>query len=179
MQSEKKAPGFQLPADEELSSEIAERLKELPPLNVFRMMALTPASFDSLMKFAFSILFESELDPRKREIAVLRVAHITGSNYEWTQHLAVARQSGVTDAEIELISGSGEVKDLDSEGNLLCRVADEISRDVRLSDEALAQVLERYGQRQAAELILCCSYFNMLSRLLESTRVQLEAQPAL
>ena len=46
--------------------------------------------------------------------------------------------------------------------------------DYRLSDDALAQIIELYGPQQAAELILCCSYFNMLSRMLESTRVQLE-----
>ena len=65
--------------------------------------------------------------------------------------------------------------ELDEESNLLCRVADEISRDVRLSDEALTQVLARYGIRQAMELILCCSFYNMMSRILESTRVELEA----
>ncbi len=37
--------------------------------------------------------------------------------------------------------------------------------------------MDRYGVRQATELILCCSYFNMLSRFLESTRVELESQP--
>jgi hypothetical protein len=66
------------------------------------------------------------------------------------------------------------VTSLDEEGNMLCRVADEIARDVRLSDEALKWALDRYGVRQACELILCCSYFNMLSRFLESTRVQIE-----
>ena len=54
------------------------------------------------------------------------------------------------------------------------RVAEEISRDIRLSDEALSAILTRYGTRQASELILCCSYFNMLSRFLESTRVALD-----
>ena len=39
--------------------------------------------------------------------------------------------------------------------------------------------MDRYGVRQATELILCCSYFNMLSRFLESTRVELEPQPPL
>jgi len=34
---------------------------------------------------------------------------------------------------------------IDTEGNLLCRVADEISRDARLSDEALAAIMDRYG----------------------------------
>ena len=58
----------------------------------------------------------------------------------------------------------------------MCRVADEISRDVRLSDDALEAIVARYGNRQASELIVCCSYFNMLSRFLESTRVPLEAE---
>ena len=58
-------------------------------------------------------------------------------------------------------------------------MADEISRDVRLGDEALAAILERYGERQATELIFCCAYFNMLSRFLESTRVPVEEQPVL
>jgi hypothetical protein len=85
----------------------------------------------------------------------------------------------VTDREIEKIAVDGPVTELDEEGNLLCRAADEISVQVRLSDDALQQVLDRYGTRQATELILCISYFNMLSRFLESTRVALEEESPL
>lgn len=167
-------PKIPLPADPTLPEDIRARLAELPPLNVFRMFANAPASFHQLLAFAFSILFESELDPRKREMAILRVAQATGSKYEWTQHVALARGTGVSEREIAVIGSEGTVTNLDEEGNLLCRVADEISRDVRLSDEALAAILDRYGTRQATELILCCAYFNMLSRFLESARVELE-----
>jgi glutamate racemase len=83
----------------------------------------------------------------------------------------------VTQQEIDQIGVDGPVQGLHEEGLLLCRVAEEISRDVRLSDEALEAILTRYGVRQATELILCCSYFNMLSRFLESTRVELESTP--
>jgi alkylhydroperoxidase family enzyme len=166
-----------LPDEAQLTPEIASMLGKLPPLNVFRMMANAPASFEPLVKFAMSILLGSEFDKRKREIAVLRVAKVTRSSYEWTQHVAVAKSVGVTDDEIAAINVDGAVTRLDAEGNLLCRVADEISREVRLGDEALAAIIERYGVRQATELILCCSYFNMLSRFLESTRVELESQP--
>ena len=164
-----------LPDEAQLSPEIVATLKKLPPLNVFRMVANAPASFHGFLDFAMSILMSSEFDKRKREIAVLRVAHVTRSTYEWTQHVFVAKSTGVTDDEIARIAVDGPVTRLDEEGNLLCRVADEISRDVRLSDEALAAIKQRYGIRQATELILCCAYFNMLSRFLESTRVELEA----
>ncbi|HSQ05011.1 MAG TPA: carboxymuconolactone decarboxylase family protein [Burkholderiales bacterium] len=171
-------PRIPLPNDDQLPADIRETLKTLPPLNVFRMMAAAPASFHGFLQLAGSILMQSEVDARKREIAILRVAHVTRSPYEWTQHVRLARQIGVTQQEIDRIGVDGPVQGLDEEASLLCRVAEEISRDIRLSDEALEAILKRYGVRQATELILCCSYFNMLSRFLESTRVELESTPA-
>jgi alkylhydroperoxidase family enzyme len=172
-------PKIPLPQDADLDSESLEILGKLPALNVFRMMANAPASFRPLIEFAFSLLVTSEFDARKREIAILRVAHVTRASYEWFQHVIVAKRVEVTDEEIEQIAVDGPVTGLDEEGNLLCRVADEISNDVRLGDDALQQILDRYGTRQATELILCVSYFNMLSRFLESTRVELEAKSPL
>ncbi len=171
-------PKIPLPSDDRLAADIRETLANLPPLNVFRMMANAPASFHGFLQLAGSILMQSEFDSRKREIAILRVAHVTRSSYEWTQHVRLALQIGVTQQEIDRIGVDGPVRGLDAEGSLLCRVAEEISRDVRLSDEALDAIVTRYGVRQATELILCCSYFNMLSRFLESTRVELESTPA-
>lgn len=165
-----------LPQDADLPEEARKALASLPPLHVFRMMANAPSSFRPFLDLAGSILIGSEFDARKREIAVLRVAHVTRSEYEWTQHVRLGRNLGLTDGEIAAIAVDGPVTGLDEEGRLLCRVAEEISREIRLSDEALSQIVERYGVRQATELILCCSYFNMLSRFLESTRVELEAE---
>jgi 4-carboxymuconolactone decarboxylase len=161
------------------ADDLPEGIREIvssSPLNVVKMMANAPASFLGFQKFAAGVLFKSEFDPRKREIAVCRIGHVTKANYEWTHHVRVAKGLGVTDEEISIISSENPVTSLDEEGNLLCRVADEISLNVRLSDEALTQSLERYGVRGATELILCCSYFNMISRFLESTRVELEAK---
>jgi hypothetical protein len=83
----------------------------------------------------------------------------------------------VTDAEIRATATEEPVSSLDEEANLICRVADEISRDVRLSDDALEQIIDRYGPREAAEVILLVSYYNMVSRFLESARVDLEDEP--
>jgi len=169
----KMIPCISYPEMENLSPEV-RRLVESFPMNVFRMAANAPACVKGLMELAQSVLFYNEFDPRKREIAVLRVAHVTKSIYEWTHHVTVAKHYHVRDKEIEIICTEDPVKSLDEEGNLLCRVADEISRDVRLGDDALSRILERYGTRGATELILCVSYFNFLSRFLESTRVELE-----
>ena len=164
-----------LPDEADLPADIRE-IVSASPVNVTKMMANAPASFLGFQEFAGGILFRSEFDPRKREIAVCRIGHVTKANYEWTHHVRVAKRLGVTDEEIRIIGSEDPVTSLDEEGNLLCRVADEISLDVRLSDDALSRILDRYGARGATELILCCSYFNMISRFLESTRVELETE---
>lgn len=170
------AVNIPLPTDEELEPEHRAMLAKVPPLNVFRMVAGTRRGLRPFLQLGGAVLSTS-MDARRREIAVLRVAHATGAGYEWAQHKPLARRAGVTDEEIGAIATEEPVSSLDEEANLICRVADEVSRDVRLSDEALEQIIVRYGPREAAEVILLVSYYNMVSRFLESTRVELERGP--
>ena len=169
-------PRIPLPTDDELTPEHREMLAKVPPLNVFRMVAGTRRGLRPFLQLGGAVL-SSCLDARRREIAVLRVAHTTGASYERAQHERLARHAGVTNQEINAIATEQPVSSLDQEANLICRVADEVSRDVRLSDDALEQIVDRYGPREAAELILLVSYYNMVSRFLESTGVELEAAP--
>jgi AhpD family alkylhydroperoxidase len=171
-------PKIPLPSDDELEPKHRELLAGLPPLNVFRMVAGAPRAVRPFMELGGAVL-STALDARRREIAVLRVAQATDARYEWAQHEQLARNSGVTEAEIGAIRTEPRVTSLSEECNLICRVADEVTRDVRLSDEALALIIDRYGPREAAELILLVSYYNMVSRFLESTRVELEDEPLL
>jgi 4-carboxymuconolactone decarboxylase len=171
-------PKIPLPSDDELEPAHRELLANLPPLNVFRMVAGAPRAVRPFMALGGAVL-STALDARRRETAVLRVAHATHAPYEWVQHEQLARNAGVTDAEIEAIGKEDPVTSLDEECNLICRVADEVSREVRLSDEALEQIIDRYGPREATELIMLVSYYNMVSRFLESTRVEVEDEPLL
>jgi 4-carboxymuconolactone decarboxylase len=164
-----------LPTDDELTPDHREILTKVPPLNVFPMVAGTRRGLRPFLQLGAAAL-SSSMDARRREIAVLRVAHATGAGYERAQHERLARLAGVTEEEIAAIAVEEPVASLDGEANLICRVADEVSRDVRLSDEALARLIERYGPREASDVILLVSYYNMVSRFLESTRVELEEE---
>ena len=171
-------PKIPLPTDDELEPGQREILASLPPLNVFRMVAGARRAVRPFLGLGAAVL-NGPLDARRREIAVLRVAHATNARYEWVQHEQLGRGVGVTDGEIEAIRTEEPVSSLDEESNLICRVADEVTRDVRLSDDALEQIVDRYGPREASELILLVSYYNMVSRFLESTRVEVEDEPLL
>jgi len=76
-----------LPSDEQLTDEVRETLANLPPLNVFRMLGHAPASFRPFLELGGSILGNQDFDARLREIAILRVATVTGAGYEWAQHV--------------------------------------------------------------------------------------------
>jgi alkylhydroperoxidase family enzyme len=169
-------PRLPLPSDEELPEHITRVLANLPPLNIFRMLGTLPESFRPFLQLGGSLLSDPEFDARRRETAILRVAHVTRAPYEWAQHVQLGRSVGLTDEDMAAIATDGPVAGLDEEGNLVCRVVDEISRDVRLSDDALELILDRYGPRGAASLILCVSYYNMVSRFLESARVEIEPE---
>ena len=172
------APRIPIPKNEDLAPDIQEYITKVREggvaVNLSEMLLNAPASLKEFNAMGGTILFKSELPPRTREIAVLRIGHITQAAYEWHHHKRFALAVGVTGEEIEKIAVDGPVTGLDEEGNLLCRVADEVTNDIRLSDEALAKSLERYGPKQTTELILCCCWFNLVSRFLESTGIEIE-----
>lgn len=166
-----------LPADDELSDKNRRLLRGLPDANIFRMVANAPNSLKPFLDLAGSLLMQSEFDKRAREIAILRIATITGSHYEWAQHVRIAKLVGVTDDEIERVGVDGPVSGFDASTRLVIDAAEDLTRNVRLDDRLLEALLAEHGTRRTTEFILCCSYFNMVSRFLESTRVPLEAAP--
>jgi alkylhydroperoxidase family enzyme len=46
------------------------------------------------------IRFKSKLDPRLRELAILQVGWMEKSEYEFTHHVKIGKEFGVTDADI-------------------------------------------------------------------------------
>lgn len=160
-----------LPADDDLDPATRERLAALPGLNVLRMVAHAPPSVQPFFDMGAALLLKAELPARDRELAILRVAHLTGSAYEWHQHEIIGRAVGLTDADLDLARHGASTDELDS---LLIAATDEITTTVRLTDETLAELQRVLGNRQTVELILTVAHYNAVARLLESARVPIE-----
>ena len=59
-------------------------------LNVARMMAnASEAVFHNFSRLGNALLTKGKLEPKLREIAILRTAKVSGSVYEWTQHVGI------------------------------------------------------------------------------------------
>ncbi len=168
-------PRIPLPTDDELTDESKELLANLPPLNVIRMFAGAPASLKPLTELGGSILLQSELDPRLREIAILAVARTSDSDYERLQHENICRAIGMEESEIRAASDPDPDR-LDPEAKLVWRFGEQIARDVRADEDLTTQILERFGRRQATELVVACATYSAIARIIETCGVELEEE---
>jgi 4-carboxymuconolactone decarboxylase len=162
-----------LPTDAELTPEARELLGQLPPLNVIRMFANAPAALKPLSDLGQAILLHAELDPRLREVAILAVAHTSDSEYERLQHENICALIGMEADEIRA-AGDGRPEDLDEDAALVWRFGAQIARDVRADEALTQQVVERFGRRQATELVVACAYYSAVARVIETCGVELE-----
>ena len=97
--------------DQDASPEVLKILKARPiVLNVQRMMANAQGIFPERSKLSNALFTQIKLDPKLREIAILRTAKDCRSTYEWTQHVPAAKHVGVSDEQIAAIEKWPEAK---------------------------------------------------------------------
>lgn len=159
-----------------MPAKVREVYDRLPvKLNVFRMMAHAETSFRPLIQLGTSILAFQQLDGKLRELAILRVANLSGASYEWAQHVPIAKAAGATDEQVAALErGSADAACFDDTERLVLRFATELIRDVRVSDETMAAAAKRFPHREIVELVLAVGYYMMIARLLETTGVDLD-----
>jgi alkylhydroperoxidase family enzyme len=162
-----------LPSDEEIPEPALTRLRSLPPLNVYRVLGIVPESVIPWTDMT-SAVYQCQLDARLREIAICRQARTANAAYELHQHRFIARNNGVSDAEIEALESESTVESLDLPGNLVCRAADEMETRATLSDETFNALYETLGRRGATELVFILSFYCAVARLTNATRIPVE-----
>ena len=157
-------------------SEVKRTFEALPvPLKVFRMMAHAETNFRPLLRLGTSILTEQQLPAALRELAILRVARLSGAEYEWVQHVAIARMCGVSDEQIGALErDQPSAACFDTVAALVLRATDEIVRDGGPSDATFAAVAEHLSHREIVELVVAVGFYMMMARLMISVRIDLE-----
>jgi alkylhydroperoxidase family enzyme len=64
------------------------------------MLAHAPEVDAFSLRLVFTLLTETTLDPKLRELVILRVAKRLEGQYVWVQHAAIAATVGVSDFQI-------------------------------------------------------------------------------
>ena len=124
--------------------------------------------------FLAYLLSEGSLPPRLRELAILRVAWLRQAEYEWTQHVLIARTVGVSDDEIRRIAGPIDANRWDPAEGLVIRAVDELIKEGGTSDETWNGLMAHLDQKQMVELIHVIGNYDLIAMFMNSTRMELE-----
>lgn len=144
------------------------------PVNVMRTMVRHPKLVKRWLPFTNHILFKSTLSPRHREIAILRVAWVTGCEYEWAQHLPIGREAGLAEADFARIPAGAEAEGWDEVEAALIRAVDQLNAESFIDDATWAALRRHYDEQQVMDLMMTVGNYRGLAGLLNSTGVQLD-----
>lgn len=155
---------------EDASPEVAERLRQLPPLNVFRLVANAEGLFEPWLDFAAGVLNAAELDTELRQICILRVTSLSpGADYAREQHEAISRDMGMAEARVE---GALTGKGLEGDDELVAAFTEQVMRDVSPDDATWERASARFSDREVIELLFVIGYYMMMSRVVATAQVE-------
>jgi alkylhydroperoxidase family enzyme len=155
--------------------EYRKLLGERPPLNLYRMLPHAGPAAVGFLQLGGALLRRGALDPRLREIAILRVGMLSGAAYEVHQHKRVAQRVGLADDKIRaLVERDGEAAAFDEQERFVIAFSDQLVRHVKAPDAMFDEARRRFAPRELSELVLTIGYYMMVSRFLENFEVDIE-----
>ena len=171
----------QIPYDDwsRLPAEDQSRLASYYPLNLFRMLSHADRVGFAHIDMGRALLRGGRLDPRLRELAILRVGHVCSSAYEVHQHRAFAARVGVSAEQIDAVLGLGDLAPLGPAWESVIAVVDQLCHRTKPTPERLAAAQGVLSSGELVELILLIGYYMATARLLETLEVEIEDVPPL
>jgi len=144
-------------------------------LNIQKAIGHTPKITRDFIRFANSVLYKAALPAKLRELAILRVAALTDANYEWTQHVRVALQTGVPQKQIDAIHQWKNSAEFNNMERAVLQYTDEETQNICVSDKSFATMKNMLSEQEIIELTITIGCYNMISRILETLQVELES----
>jgi len=134
-------------------------------LNVVRMALHTPDGlWERQRDFSAASVLMSNMDPTLREVLILTVAHLSGSEYELFHHLSIARNLGMDEAALRAIE-HGDYAALGDSERVVAQFTAELVLQVSPSDETLAATRARFSDPMIFEMIAIIGVYMMTARL--------------
>lgn len=143
-------------------------------LNIFRTLAHHIKLAKRWMVFANHILGKSTINPREREILILRIGWLCQSGYEFAQHEIIGEKAGLTKIEIQQIKKGPTAGTWGPLDRLLLQAVDELHQDQMISTDIWEGLSEHYSTEQLMDLVFTVGQYTMVSMALNTFGVQLE-----
>ncbi len=143
-------------------------------LNVLGMFARHPDLARAYNVFNAHVLYQSRLSPRHRELAVLRVAAVRDSPYEWAQHVVIAGDNGIDADEVARVEVGADAPEWSDLERALLRGVDELVHDAKLSDDTWSVLSDVFDEEQLMDLVFTVGAYDLLAMALRTFGVPLD-----
>jgi 4-carboxymuconolactone decarboxylase len=143
--------------------------------NLYRTLAHSPEVLDGWLAFAWPLRHAAQTDRSVRELIIMRTAQLTGADYEWRQHHAMATDAGVTAAQLGSLGSWPSSDAFSAAERVALGMTDELSATAELGDDTWTALRGVYGERECVELVMTAAFYQCVSRVLGGLAVPLEA----
>lgn len=159
-----------------------ERATALPPKGygtpgevpqMYAIMLNNTALTAKLMPWSGYFLREGKLTPRDRELLILRNAWLCQAPYEWGEHVAIAKQVGVTGAEIEAIIAGSSAPNWNAHDRAVIKAVEELNDRSMISDATWAELAKSMSKEQLLEVPALVGSYKTVAYLQNSLRMEL------
>lgn len=141
--------------------------------NILSTFVRHPALTKEFLRFNVHLLFRSTLPPRLRELAILRVAHRTDSEYEWVQHVKIGMREGLTEDEIAGVARGIAADEFD---RTVVSGVDELMDNFELSDATWSALSERLDERQRMDFVFTIGCYITVAMALKTFGIELDQE---
>jgi alkylhydroperoxidase family enzyme len=147
-------------------------------INLSRLMVNSPGMARALLGLGSYIRHQSLLDPRLRELAILQVGWMTCSEYEFTHHVKIGRDVGVTNDDIHgmIAETAGQTSSLDSLTRAVLRGTREMVNDLAMKETTFTEIRTVLSTEHMTDLVGTIAFYCAVVRLLATMRVDNEPQ---
>lgn len=150
-----------------------------PPMpNAVATMMHHPGIAGPWLAYNNVLFLAPSLEPRWRELMVLRVAWRTRAPYEWVQHVRLALELGITSDEIDAIAGLGATPTWTPLEADLLAATDQLVDGHQVDDATWTRLAERLDARQLVETVFVVGTYTCLAMVFNSLGLELDADLA-
>ena len=160
---------------EQVAPEYRDMLKR--NTNLHKLLVNSPDMGRAFNDVGNFIRFKSKLDPRLRELAILQVGWLEKSEYEFTHHVKIGKEFGVTDEDIEglMAETEGKPSKLEPLARAILRGAREMVRELAMSDKTFAEIKNQLSNEHMTDLVLTIAFYCAVVRVLAT--MQMDNEP--
>ena len=170
-------PALSPPYPDEVAATIERMMPGgAPPIALFRTVAHHPGVLERFRTTGALLLRHGVLDPRDREIVLLRTTARCGAAYEWGVHVTgFSAEVGLTEEQVRATAG-GDADDpaWREEDRALVRLADVLHDDAAVPEALWEELAARYEPDALIELIAVAGFYHLVSYLANGLRVEPE-----